>query len=58
MMTSQILESVGFAKTQKSGYLKNETLFFLKIKKFINYTSSAKNSFVAEVNFNWLSLIA
>ena len=58
MMTSQILKSAGFTKTQKSRYLKNETLFFLKIKKFINYTSSAKNSFVAEVNFNWLSLIA
>ena len=58
MMTSQILKSAGFTKTQKSQYLENETLFFLKIKKFINYTSSAKNSFVAEVNFNWLSLIA
>ena len=30
-----------FTKTQKSGYLKNETLFFLQIKKFINYTSRA-----------------
>ena len=41
MMTSQILKSAGFTKTQKSRYLENETLFFLKIKKFINYTSSA-----------------
>ena len=38
MMTSQILKSAGFTKTQKSWYLKNETLFFLQIKKFINYT--------------------
>ena len=41
MMTSQILKSAGFAKTQKSRYLENETLFFLQIKKIINYTSSA-----------------
>ena len=33
MMTSQILKSVDFAKTQKSGYLQNETLFLLQIKK-------------------------
>ena len=33
MMTSQILKSAGFTKTQKSRYLKNETLFFLQIKK-------------------------
>ena len=39
MMTSQILKSAGFTKTQKSRYLENETLFFLQIKKFINYTS-------------------
>ena len=39
-MTSQILKSVGFTKTQKSQYLENET-FFLQIKKFINYISSA-----------------
>ena len=30
----------GFHKTQKTGYLKNETLFFLQIKKLINYTLS------------------
>ena len=41
MMTSQILKSVGFTKTQKSWYLQNETLFFIQIKKFINYESSA-----------------
>ena len=38
MMTSQILKSAGFTKTQKSRYLENETLFFLKIKKLINET--------------------
>ena len=41
MMTSQILKSVDFTKTQKSRYLENETLFFLQMKKFINYTSRA-----------------
>ena len=42
MMTSQILKSAGFKKTQKSRYLENETLFFLQIKKkIINYASSA-----------------
>ena len=38
MMTSQIVESVDFIKTQKSRYLENE-IFFLQIKKFINYLS-------------------
>ena len=38
MMTSQILKSMDFTKTQNSRYLKNET-FFLQIKKIINYTS-------------------
>ena len=53
MMTSQILKSADFTKTQKSRYLENETLFFLQ-KKFINYTLRAtlKNSFVVEVTFN------
>ena len=41
MMTSQILKSAGLTKIQKSRYLKNKTLFFLQIRKFINYTSSA-----------------
>ena len=39
MMTSQILKSVDFRKTKKSRYLENETLFFLQINKFIDYTS-------------------
>ena len=57
MMTSQISNSVNFTKTQKSRYLKNEALFFLQIKKIINYLSRAtfmaKYSFVAEVTFNF-----
>ena len=40
MMMSQILKFVDFTKTQKSTYVENETLFFLRIKK-INYTSGA-----------------
>ena len=55
MMTSQILKSVDFTKTQKSRYLENETLFLFQIKKFINCALSAtlwqKNSFLAEVTF-------
>ena len=56
MMTSQILKSADFTETQKCTYLKNETWFFLQIKKIINYTSKAtllqKNSFAAEITFN------
>ena len=33
MMMSQILKFVDFTKTQKSTYVENETLFFLRIKK-------------------------
>ena len=39
MMTSQILKSVDFTKTQKSRHLENETLFFLQIKRFVNNRS-------------------
>ena len=39
VMTRQILKVMDFTKTQKSRYLENETLFFLQIKKLINYTS-------------------
>ena len=39
MMTSQILNSGDATKTQISSYLTNETLFFLQIKKLIDYTS-------------------
>ena len=39
MMTSQILKFVDITKTQKSTFLKNETLFFLPIKKLFNNTS-------------------
>ena len=38
MMTSQIFQSMNFTETQKSKYLQNETLFYLQIKKIINYT--------------------
>ena len=37
MMRPQNLKFVDFTKMQKSGYLENETLFFLQIKNFINY---------------------
>ena len=56
MMTSQILKFMDFKKTQKPRYFENETLFFLCMKKIINYTSRAtfwqKNTFVVEVTFN------
>ena len=60
MMTSQILNFADVTKAQNSRYLEYETLFFLKIKKIINYTSRllyAKNSFLAEVTFNYLNYI-
>ena len=41
MMTSQILRSVHFTKTQKSRYFENGTLFFLQIKKIVYYISRA-----------------
>ena len=41
MMASQILKSMDFTKTQNSTYLEDEKIFFLQIKKFINYTSRA-----------------
>ena len=54
-MTSQILKSVDFTKTQKSRYLENET-FFLQIKNALityqSYFMAKKNSFVAEATFN------
>ena len=50
-MTSQILQFVDFTKTQKSKYLEIETLLFLQVKKFINYTSRA-NFFLVEVTFD------
>ena len=41
IMTSQILRSEDFTKTQKSRYLENKMVFFLQINKFINYISTA-----------------
>ena len=53
VVTSQILKSVDFTKTQNSRYVKNKALFFLQINKLINYLSRAtlwkKKSFVAVV---------
>ena len=40
-MMTEILKYVDFAKTQKSRYLEREILFFLQIKKIINYTLRA-----------------
>ena len=45
MMTSQILKFVDFTYTQKFKYLENKTLFFLQIKKIINYTSRTTLSY-------------
>ena len=58
MLTSQILRSVDFTKTQKSRYLESKTLFFLQNKK-INYTSWATLKYIkivyfVEVTFNKL----
>ena len=54
-MTSQVLQFVDFTKTQKSKYLKKEALFFLQIKKIIDYTSRAtlwqKNNVAVELTF-------
>ena len=52
LMTSQILKFGNFTKMQKFRYLKNETLFFLQIKKFITSTSRAtlcQKKFVPEL---------
>ena len=60
MMRSQILKSVDFTKKRKPKNLESETLFFLQIKKFINYTSRyfiAKNSFAVDVTFKALETI-
>ena len=57
MMASQILKFLDFTETQKSRYLENETLLFLKPKKkkIVNYTSETtlwqNIVFVAEVAF-------
>ena len=41
MTMPQILKFVDFTKTQKSRYFENETLIFLRKKKFNNYISRA-----------------
>ena len=54
MMTSRILKSVDFTKTQNSRYLANET-FFIQIKKLMNYIRGqllyGKNTFAAQLTF-------
>ena len=37
MMALQILKFVDLSKTQKTKYLENKMLFFLQIKKFVDY---------------------
>ena len=54
MMTPQILKSLNFTKTQKSRYLENENLLFLKIKNHelhIKGYCIGKNTFILEVTF-------
>ena len=55
VMTSQILRSVDFTKTQKSRCLENETIFSLnkKIRQLhIKSYFMTKKNFLAEVTFN------
>ena len=58
MMTSQILNSVDFTKTQKPRYLENETIVSSKKKSLITHKGyfMTKNSFVAEVTFKSMLL--
>ena len=62
MVTSQILKSVDFIKTQKSKYLEDETFFSLIKKKIINYTLRAaswqKNVFLLELTFKSQNLLS
>ena len=51
MMTSQVLRSVDFTKSQKPRYLENETFSLQIKKKIIKGYFMAKNCFVAEVTF-------
>ena len=50
-LSISVTSIMSHTKTQISRYLKKETLFFLQIKKFINYTSRAPFSFAADVTF-------
>ena len=54
MMTSQILKSVDFTKTQTSRHLKNEIFFPSNKKNYELHTKGyfiAKNSFLPDVAF-------
>ena len=62
IVTSQILKSADFTKTQKFRYLENKRVFFLQMKEFIKGYFikgyfTAKNSFVAEATFKGLVFI-
>ena len=52
MMTSQILISMDFTKTQKSRYLEHET-FFSNKKVVKGYFMAKKKKIVAEVTFKF-----
>ena len=52
MVTSQILKFVDFTKTKRSGYLENETFFFLRIKKFIKRLLYDKKQFSSGGNLH------
>ena len=53
LMTSQIMKSADFTKTQKSRYLENEQNVFLKKSAIIHQGPLyCKNSFIAELTFN------
>ena len=49
MMTSQILKSVDFTKTQKFRHLTNELVSFLQIKK--NHELHTRGYFIAKNSF-------
>ena len=55
MMTSQILKSVDFVKTQESKYLENKTFCFPQIKSLIAHQELfyGKNTFAAVVTFKY-----
>ena len=55
MMTSHILKSADFPKTQKSRSLENKTLFFLQMKNFINCTSKASGGNLSSLQVDFHS---
>ena len=60
MVTSHILKFVGFTKTQKSRYLENIKLFFLRVKKSLITHQGllyGKHSLVAEETSNFTAMV-